>query len=257
MKKITFLLCAFLISGCSVLTAPLSWNAQPMVIDNDQSTYKAIIGASDHKALISQGDSIRTKIQTLISKSRKNLDRTSGGNYGAGLIAAAVGLSSLHSDALLGAGYLAGTHIALSNRLSPLGYLQQLQRTSNAFYCLNNTVLGYVSSAQKASNIVGFTASTQFFALGYSSDFNSYAETDFDKIKQTYLRALELSQEKLDSQISLTLPADVQNQLVNASKEAAKDEVEIEKLTDSDSIKDFLVEHEKLDSALLSCIALI
>lgn len=257
MTKILTILCVLLVSGCSVLKAPSSWNAKPLVIDSNQTYYNAIISASDHGELLSQGNSIRSNLQSLISISRKNIDRSSGGNYGAGLIAAAVGLSSLHSDALLGAGYLAGTHVALSNRLSPIGYMQQLQRSSNAFHCLSNVVINYTNAAQKASNIVGFTASSQFVALGYSSDINSYAPSDFNKFKQAYLRTLELSQEKLDSQISLTLPADVQGQLISTSKEAAKDEVEIDTLADSNSIKEFLVEHEKLDSALLACIATI
>ena len=55
----------------------------------------------------------------------------------------------------------------------------------------------------------------------------------------------------------MTLPSDVQSQLIQKSKEAASREVEIDKLTDSDPIKKFLIEHEKLDSELLACMGLI
>lgn len=260
MRRVLFFIYLILISGCSVLEAPRSWNAKPLVIDENQTYYQAIISATSAQDLITQGDNVRTKIQSLISTTRDNLDRTSGGNYGAGLVATAVGLSSLHSDALLGAGYLAGTHVALSNRLSPVGYMQQLQRSSSAFYCLNNLGLRYANAAEKVSNVVniaGFTPSNGLSSLGYSANISNYSKIDLEKFKQSYLRALDLSQEKLDSQISMTLPSDVQSQLIQKSKEAASREVEIDKLTDSDPIKKFLIEHEKLDSELLACMGLI
>lgn len=260
MRKILLIMCLFSISGCSVLTSPTSWNARPLVIDADQTHYKAISTASDIPNLIAQGDLVLTKIQSLTSIARRNLDKTSAGNFGAGLILAAVGLSSLHSDALLGAGFLAGTHVSLSTRLSPPAYMQQLQRSSNAIYCLNNLGLGYENSTSKIQNVravQGFNASTGVASLGYTADPSRYTKTDLGKFKQTYQRALELSQGKLDSQISLTAPADIQNQLIQATKEAATSEVAITALPDSDSVKGFLVEHAKLDSELLACLAQI
>jgi hypothetical protein len=260
MKKMLMVIFLLSVSGCSVLKSPSSWDVEPLVIDEEQVNYLAISNASSGSDLIAQGDLIRIRIQSLISITRTNLDRTSGGNYGAGLLAAAVGLSGLHSDALLGAGYLAGTHVALSNRLSPVGYMQQLQRSSSAFYCLNNLGLNYANTTEKVTNAVGvanFSVSDKLVNLGYSASLDSSMKIDLQKFKQTYLRALDLSQEKLDAQISLTLPADIQNQLIQASKDAAKSEIEIDELDDSKSLKEFLIEHEKLDSELLACIAII
>ena len=129
MKKLKLLLLlSFLISsvGCSVLGYPASWGAKPPVLDVNQAQYKAIIAAGDMTSLKNAGNSIRARIQELISENRENLDRSSGGNYGAGLLASAAALSSVHSDVLLGAGFLGATHVALSQRLSPAGYMQLL-----------------------------------------------------------------------------------------------------------------------------------
>lgn len=260
MQKLLFVSCLLAMTGCSVIKSPSSWNAKPLVIDPSQTYFNAIITAADGSALIAQGNSIQTEFQSLLSTARKNLDRTSGGNYGVGLVAAAVGLSNLHSDALLGAGYLAGTHVALSNRLSPTGYMQQLHRSSQAFYCLNQAGLAYAGATQKAetvAQVAGFTVTSNFTAMGYSSDISSYGQIDLEKFKQFYLRALDLSQQKLDAQISLSTPVDIQSQLVESTKKAAASEIEIDSLTDGDALKDFLTEHEKLESELLACIAII
>lgn len=261
MKYFCLAFVLFTLNACSVITSPASWNAKPAVIDEDQAIFTALSDATDTNTLIQQGNAIRKKVQLLIATTRKNLDRTSAGNYGAGLIAAGIGLSSLHSDALLGASYLAGTHVALSTRLSPEGYMQQLRKTSSTFSCLNQANLSYFNAVNKAvnvANLMDFAVSTEFSAMGYVADVYSFLENDFEKIKQAYLRALELTQDKLDTQISLSSPTDIKSQLIEASKQAAKGEQQIETLTDEPPpLKEFLKEHEKLDAELILCIALI
>ena len=263
MKKLKILLLStFLISSvaCSVLESPASWNAEPPVLDVNQTQYKTIIAAGDMTSLRKSGNSVRARIQELISANRENLDRSSGGNYGAGLLASAAALSSVHSDVLLGAGFLGATHVALSHRLSPAAYMQLLQNSSNAFYCLNQAVQELSDSEKKvirAKPAAGFAALDGLKALGFTDDVGVYSASNVDSAREAYLRALEISQNKLDAQISLASPLDIQNQLVSSAREASVVTQEIQGTTADPTLKEFLIKQEELKTELLACLALL
>ena len=263
MKKLKLLLLlSFLISsvGCSVLESPKSWNAKPPVLDVNQAQYKAIIAAGDMTSLKNAGNSIRARIQELISENRENLDRSSGGNYGAGLLASAAALSSVHSDVLLGAGFLGATHVALSQRLSPAAYMQLLNNSSNSFYCLNQAIQELSDSATKANSTkitVGFAVMDDLNLQGFTDNVDGYYASSVHSAREAYLRALEISQNKLDAQISLASPLDIQNQLLTSAREAAGVTQEIQGTTADATLKEFLIKQEELKTELLSCLALL
>ena len=263
MKKLKILLLLTLLLssiGCSVLKSPTSWNAMPPVLDVNQAQYKAIVNAHDMEGLKNAGNSVRTTIQELISVNRLNLDRSSGGNYGAGLLASAAALSSVHSDVLLGAGFLGATHVALSQRLPPAEYMQLLQNSSNTFYCLNQATKALSDSAIKANSTkltVGFSAMDDLNLLGFTDNVDGYYASGVDSAREAYLRALEISQNNLDAKISLTSPLDIQNQLVSSAREASGVTQNIQDASADSTIKEFLVKKEELETELLACLALL
>lgn len=260
--KYIFLLFIFVsLNGCSVLKSPKSWNAKPVVIDKDGVIFKGIHKASTLPELIDHGNVVRSKVQSLLGITRNNLDGASAGNYGIGLLAAGIGLSSLHSDALLGASYLGGAHVALSTRLSPEGYMQQLRNTAHAFSCLNGVTLNYSTSSDKAIkalNSSNFVLSNSFTAKRFDADVNSQSNAAIGQIREAYLKALEISQDKLDSKITVSSPIEIQNKLIEESKQAGKSEGDIEALTTDDKdLINFLKKQNKLTVDLTACTALL
>lgn len=277
-KKTLLALSISLISGCSVFEAPSSWYAEPLVIDKDQNYYKQIIGVStennvftDMEALRSQSNHVKIRIKKLMSLARHNLDRASGGNFGAGLLAAGVGLSGLDADALLGAGYLTGAHVALSTRLSPANYLQQTQKSLKAFQCLDQVTLDYQKSYTDfvafAPNTVTETAlaktegserASLFTEAGLTSDANIKYPLDFIKMKRSYLSAIDASQARLDAEITLDSPNNIRDRLVQSSLNEANS---LSKLTEKGLLNKadgkFVMKSEELDGDILICLAMI
>lgn len=246
-----------LFSGCAVFQSPKSWDADPAVLDANNTQFEAIAAAPGMSELVAAGNTLRKSIQSSIAEHRKNLNYASAGNYGAGLLAAGVALANLHRDALMAAGFLGGTHVALSQRLSPREYIQQLQRTSDSLYCLSGVAGKYQEMWTKATEVSKAQNNVMepFAPLGFSSTPEALYLPAVSKARQAFMRALEVSQAKLDAQISLTQPSTISDELVTKIRDGAdKGQAIMRTRGSSQAVEDFLVIDAELDGKLEACL---
>lgn len=109
----------------------------------------------------------------------------------------------------------------------------------------------------RAKPAAGFASIDGLKALGFTDDVGGYSASNVDSAREAYLRALEISQNKLDAQISLASPFDIQNQLLTSAREASGVTQEIQGTTADATLKEFLIKQEELKTELLSCLALL
>lgn len=292
----TSILSILLLSSCSVLWPVSSWDTKPAVIDSgtrihvnklDDSSgrpvsdghggivtvaatsyyFENITNARELYALIVVGNSIRDKSHKLQIDYRDSLDKTSGGNYAAGLIGAGVALSShLHPDAIRGAGFLGATHVALSTRLSPQQYLTELQKISESFSCLNSATLKQMKAQSSLTSLLESEQKKKGADqnLLFISSANNVVQVDpvtnpvFLALREGYLKTLELGQAHLDSIISLSSPESIRADLINKIQESEKAKSTNEKnfaAKDLNTAKDALNNAAEVEVDIVACQA--
>ena len=75
--------------------------------------------------------------------------------------------------------------------------------------------------------------------------------------RESFVRAIELPQAKLDAQISLSNPTEIQNGLITSAREAAEKTGKISGVNNDPAMKKLLTDQEELETKLLVCLAII
>ena len=137
------------LSGCAVVQSPKAWNQSiadinPESLDvlwgNPQNSIKfqaAYQSVTKFEEVINLTSVTASALDSKSSEVKKTLDYASGGNYLWGIAGAGAALAKAPAGALTGIGFLGGTHVALSSRLSPVQQLDIFRDTTTRLRCIS------------------------------------------------------------------------------------------------------------------------
>lgn len=142
---------ASLLSGCAVLQSPGAWGWAPpgegtpvltpgeLVIGPGNKTVDDVLkAATDYDAMQAAIADTQTAVSKKKTAIRALLDESSGGNYGWGILGAGAAVANLHVSVLKGLALAGGTHLALSNRLSPKDQFAALSDAVARLACVSD-----------------------------------------------------------------------------------------------------------------------